>query len=356
MEKSELVFIGFFLFILVVIILVTSSDLQRALLGALRMDGSGLAGNRAPELAGIRGYINKENVTIGENIGKKVILVDFWAYSCINCIRTLPFLRAWQAKYAEKGLLIIGVHTPEFDFEKYYGNVKKAVEANGLTYPVVLDNDYATWRAYGNHYWPAKYLIDRNGKIVYTHFGEGNYEETEDKIRELLADLNGAPIESDSSATQGLETVDYRGIGTPELYFGYNFRRAPLGNQPVVMEIGGEYEFKLPEKLEPNIPYLEGRWADLGDSLELAGDEGRIVIYYRAKDVNLVAGMAGAYPEANIGVGGKLSALIDGKNAGTSDISGYGLYRVVRGANYAEHRLELVITGKNVRIYAFTFG
>ncbi len=328
------------------VVIVTSEDLQRALLGAFGIESAQI-GRMAPELSGLHGYVNTEKVSIGENIGKKIILVDFWTYSCVNCIRTLPYLRAWQTRYADKGLLIIGVHTPEFEFEKNYENVKQAAEKNGLYYPVVLDNDYATWRAYHNHYWPAKYLIDKNGKIVYTHFGEGGYEETEGRIRGLLEDLNGNEIGPDKSAPQGTETINYQGIQTPEIYFGYNFRRAPLGNQPVIMEIGGEHDFKLPAAFESNKPYLEGKWIDAGDSLELSSPGGRVILVYTAKDVNLVAGSSG---------GGKIEAFIDGKSAGSTDVSGHEMYRVARGESYGQHRLELRISGKNVRIYAFTFG
>src|SRR3989344_3502091 len=142
---------------------------------------------RARDLVSPEGYINTDNITLAELVGKKVILVDFWTYSCINCQRTQPYLNAWYEKYRAAGLEIIGVHTPEFEFEKNYENVKRAVEKAGIKYPVVQDNDYATWQAYGNRYWPRKYLIDIDGYIVYDHIGEGGYEETERKIQELLS-------------------------------------------------------------------------------------------------------------------------------------------------------------------------
>ena len=141
----------------------------------------------APELTGITGWINTEPFTLAEHRGK-VVLIDFWTYTCINCIRTMPFLRDWQEKYADQGLVIVGVHAPEFEFEKIKQNVVNAVEEFGLEYRVAQDNDMATWRAYRNRFWPAKYLIDKDGYIRYTHFGEGAYEETEEKIRELLVE------------------------------------------------------------------------------------------------------------------------------------------------------------------------
>lgn len=142
----------------------------------------------APELQGITGYLNLNNstITLQENIGKKVILIDFWTYSCINCQRTFPYLNEWWRKYKDQGLLIIGVHSPEFEFEKKRENVENAIKEFGIEYPVVQDNNFQTWRAYRNHYWPAKYFIDIDGFFVYGHFGEGDYELLEKKIQELF--------------------------------------------------------------------------------------------------------------------------------------------------------------------------
>ena len=143
--------------------------------------------SKAPDFAGISGYINTHPITLKDLKGK-VVLVDFWTYSCINCIRTLPYLADWNAKYADKGLVIVGVHTPEFEFEKNIDNVKAAVQKFGIKYPVLQDNDKGTWNAYGNSYWPRKYLIDSDGYIRYDHIGEGGYAETEKIIQTLLAE------------------------------------------------------------------------------------------------------------------------------------------------------------------------
>jgi thiol-disulfide isomerase/thioredoxin len=144
----------------------------------------------AKEITSPDGFINTESqsITIGEFVGKKVVLIDFWTYSCINCQRTLPYLNKWYEKYKNEGLEIIGIHTPEFEFEKKYDNVKKATEKFGIKFPVVLDNDFSTWRAYQNNYWPRKYLIDIDGYIIYDHIGEGAYEETEQKIKAALSE------------------------------------------------------------------------------------------------------------------------------------------------------------------------
>ena len=164
---------------------------------------------RFAELANPDGYLNTDHdITIGEYIGKKVILVDFWTYSCINCQRTLPYLTSWDEKYRDEGLLIIGVHTPEFGFEKEYDNVKRAIEKFNIKYPVVQDNEYQTWRAYKNRYWPRKYLIDIDGYIVYDHIGEGAYDETEEKIREVLKERASKERRAPSQRAQ-------RSLGTP---------------------------------------------------------------------------------------------------------------------------------------------
>ena len=143
----------------------------------------------AKELVGISGYLNGPEFELADYIGKKVILIDFWTYTCINCQRTFPYLRDWWKKYEDDGLLIVGVHTPEFEFERDRANVESAIDRFGIKWPVVQDNDYATWRAYRNQYWPRKYLIDVDGYVVYDHIGEGGYDETEQRIQELLSEL-----------------------------------------------------------------------------------------------------------------------------------------------------------------------
>ena len=178
----------------------------------------------APELTGIGGYINaNSSLSIGSLKGK-VILVDFWTYTCINCIRTLPYLKAWHGKYEDDGLVIIGVHTPEFEFEKEYGNVVDAVNGNQIEYAVVQDNNYATWRAYQNRYWPRKYIIDIDGFIRYDHIGEGAYEETEKVIQELLKErmerLGKGKLKEGMSKPSDIHDVDFGKVKSPELYLG----------------------------------------------------------------------------------------------------------------------------------------
>lgn len=302
---------------------------------------------RAIELVSPDGYINADSITLAEHIGRDVILVDFWTYSCINCQRTFPYLVSWHEKYRDGGLVIIGVHTPEFDFEKEYENVVRATEKFGITYPVVQDNGYQTWRAYRNRYWPRKYLIDIDGFIVYDHIGEGAYAETELKIQELLEERKaamGLAGEVPSGIIVPEETEEVTGILTPEVYFGYGFSRDQMGNREG-WHPGEKVLYSLPEKRERDLFYLEGEWLNANDYLELTGDEGRILLDYRASSVNLVA----SAPEvADIGV------RVDGAGAGAVTVRDPQLYRLADAA-YGKHSLELRL-GKGVRVYTFTFG
>lgn len=302
----------------------------------------------APELLGIKGYINtNSNISISKLVGKKVILIDFWTYTCINCIRTLPYMKQWDEKYRDDGLEIIGVHTPEFDFEKNYDNVKDAVEQYGLKYAVVQDNDYLTWRAYDNHYWPAKYLIDKNGNIVYTHFGEGNYEETEKKIQELLADLKNSSVDETISKPTDVQDVNFYGIGTPEIYFGYQFRRTSIANQPAYMPNEGIYDFTYDEAIQPNQPYLKGSWRNNMDNVELMNDSGVVSLLYTAKNANIVAGSD---------AGSEVTVIVDGKVHKTLVVNDQKLYEIVSGSDYSLHTVEIQVSGKGFKIYTFTFG
>src|SRR5687768_7616968 len=174
---------------------------------------------RAPELRGITGWINSEPLTMAGLRGKAV-LVDFWTYSCVNCVRTLPYVNAWHEGYKDKGLVIIGVHTPEFEFEHDRSNVEAAVARFGISYPVAIDNDYATWKAYKNRYWPAHYFIDVKGNIRYQHFGEGGYDHSEGVIRALLQEI-GSPAQNVNAGAGVSTDVDLARIGTPETYLGF---------------------------------------------------------------------------------------------------------------------------------------
>jgi len=306
---------------------------------------------RAKELVGPDGFINIDELTLSEHLGKKVILIDFWTYSCINCQRTFPYITKWYDEYKDKGLLIVGVHTPEFEFEKDRDNVVKAAEKWDINYPIVQDNDRQIWRAYNNHYWPAKYMIDIDGFIVYTHFGEGSYAETEKKIQELLEERNQVlgmqeDIKKDISEVQA-ETPDFSGINTPEIYFGYAFSRNQMGNSEG-WHPGDIIDYQLPESetFSINKFYLAGSWLNNQDNMELVSDSGKIILEYNSKIVNLVAGSAS--PQ-------KVKVYIDGQETDEIEIFDFDLYQLYDGNEYGQHRIELSLP-KGVMVYTFTFG
>ncbi|WP_100183408.1 thioredoxin family protein [Candidatus Nitrosotenuis aquarius] len=310
---------------------------------------------KAPELVGIAGYINSDS-TLQEEIRGKVVLYDIWTYSCINCQRTLPYITAWDEKYSDQGLVIIGIHSPEFEFEKDINNVKRAVEKFGIKYPVVLDNDKKTWDAFENRYWPRKYLADDEGYIRYDHIGEGAYDETEMVIQELLeerAEKLGIKV----SAQPLVDIEQYRhGSRTPELYFGYDFAfgRSQIGN-PEGFRPNQEVTYTIPDKLHENNFYLDGTWKNLEDRMILTSESGRIVLPYFAKQVNIVA--AGE-SEIQILLDGK---TISAQHAGTdvrdgkTAIKEATLYNLVSMEESSSHVLEIQARS-GFEIYTFTFG
>lgn len=314
----------------------------------------------AKEISTPDGFINTggKPLTVSELVGKNIVLVDFWTYSCINCQRTTPYLNAWYEEYTDSGLVIIGVHTPEFEFEEDYNNVKAAVEKFGIKFPVVLDNDYSTWTAYKNRYWPHKYLIDIDGYVVYDHIGEGAYEETEMKIRELLAErahVLGASVPNVeetlvvSSVPEGKSAAR-----SPETYFG-SLRNEYLANG--TPSRAGIETYLLPNTFIRNSLYLGGTWRITPEYAESVS--GASIVYkYNAKEVYVVA-------DADIAVA--LEVLQDGKPVGTfggADVNDDGdvvvqesrLYKLILNPKPGEHILELKVKGGGLRVYAFTFG
>jgi len=235
--------------------------------------------DRAKEITTPDGFINTDGVTVEELVGEKIILIDFWTYSCINCQRTTPYLNAWHDKYADDGLVILGIHTPEFEFEKEYDNVKDATEKFGIEYPVILDNDYSTWGAYKNRYWPRKYLIDIDGFIVYDHIGEGAYDKTEEKIIELINEKNevfgGSRITRDISTPEDIDEVDFSKVGTRETYLG-SARMEYIANLPNEDCFGKECEFIAPQNISPNLFAFDGEWRIEAEESVLESNEGSL--------------------------------------------------------------------------------
>lgn len=315
---------------------------------------------RARELMPSGGFVNTDGITIADSVGTKVILIDFWTYSCINCQRTLPYLTAWHKKYKDQGFEIVGVHTPEFEFEKNRENVVRATQQFGVAYPVVLDNDYGTWNAYGNRYWPHKYLIDIDGFVVYDHIGEGSYDETEKKIQELLAERmrrlgEKGSVASDIVAPLGAESVPAGMELSPETYFGAD-RNQSLGNG-IPGALGVE-TFTAPKNPAVNTLYLDGAWNITKEFSESAAPRTKIVFRYKAQKVFLVAsGEEGT--TITITRDGKplgKEAGSDVKNSKAS-IRDERLYRLIEDpAGYGEHTLEIIINGTGFRAFTFTFG
>ena len=304
---------------------------------------------KAPNFIGIDRWINSEPLKI-EQLKGKVVLVDFWTYTCINCIRTLPYLKEWDKKYRDEGLVIVGVHTPEFEFEKKYENVLKAVNDYEIKYPVAQDNNYATWSAFQNRYWPHEFLIDIDGYIRHDHIGEGNYEETEKTIQELLKErverLNNKNIINESISKPSEASVfEFQKIGTPEIYFGYQFTRGNIGYDSIPQDSVADYNF--PKSASKNFVYLSGKWKNNADNMELASDEGSILLIFEAKKINIVAGSENS-SDAYV--------LLDNKNESISKIKEYKLYNLASAENYDTHAININIKGKGFRIYTFTFG
>ena len=282
----------------------------------------------------------------------RVVLVDFWTYTCINCIRTFPALKAWDSRYRAKGLAIVGVHTPEFAFERKAGNVKRAIAQNGLRYPVAQDNAYGTWNAWGNQYWPAKYLIDARGRVRYTHFGEGDYEQTEEAIRALLAEAGHAKGLGKLSGARP-ESADPR-VRTPETYLGSAKAQSFLPGPPVE----GTHRYPGASRLPPSHFALKGTWragAERSTAVRGASLDAR----FSARKVFLVMSSRGRRPR-------KVRVLVDGEpvpraragedvSGGVATVTDERLYRLVSLPRAGEHRLELRFE-RGVTGYAFTFG
>jgi thiol-disulfide isomerase/thioredoxin len=319
---------------------------------------------QAPELTAIAGYINTDDSVSILSFKGKVVLVDFWTYTCINCIRTFPYLNSWHEKYEDDGLVIIGVHTPEFNFERDYDNVKQAADRYDLKYAIVQDNDYATWRAYENRFWPRKYLVDIDGFIRYDHIGEGKYGETERVIQELLKErmerLGQKKSIEDMTGPEKVVEVDFVQVGTPEIYLGYDFTRGNFGNKEGLPP-NQIIDYEIPLIVNPNKVYLEGTWKINKDDAELMSDRGRIVLGYDAKAVNIVASSElGSEVEVLFDTKSldqdKLGSdvdIIEGKS--TATVKDGRLYNVV-DFEYGEGLLELKINGRGFRINTFTFG
>lgn len=307
-------------------------------------------------------WLNSPPLTASALRGK-VILVDFWTYTCINWLRTQPYLRAWAEKYKDKGLVMIGVHTPEFRFEKNIDNVRREVKALRVDYPVAVDSEYVIWRAFNNNYWPALYFIDAQGRVRHYHFGEGSYDQSEMVIQRLLAEAGASGIGDDlvSVYARGIEAAaDWASLKSPENYVGYERTEGFASPGGAVRDQRHTYE--VPARLRLNNWALSGDWTIRRDAAALNKPNGRIAYRFHARDLHLVIGPAAP------GTSVRFRVLIDGEPPGAAhgtdvDEQGNGavaeqrLYQLIRQQKPIDDRqFEIEFLDSGVEAFAFTFG
>ncbi|HJS80379.1 MAG TPA: cytochrome c biogenesis protein DipZ [Vitreimonas sp.] len=323
---------------------------------AMAMEG----GAPAPSLDGGVAWLNSPPLSL-EQLRGKVVLIDFWTYSCINCLRTLPYVQAWADKYRDQGLVVIGVHAPEFAFERDIGNVRRAVRDLGVTYPVVLDNDFAIWRAYDNRYWPAHYFIDANGVIRHHHFGEGDYDESERVIQALLAEAGrDAPTSLVDPRAQGAAAAaaDNARVRSPETYIGSARREHFVSAE---RRTGAAYAYATPQALGLNEWGLSGVWTVEQEHAELARADGGISFRFQGRDLHLVLapGTDGRPVRFRVTVDGRApgaAAGVDVNAAGEGVVREHRLYQLIRGGAGRARTFRIEFLDPGVRAYAFTFG
>jgi thiol-disulfide isomerase/thioredoxin len=302
----------------------------------------------APSIDGIDAWINSEPLQLNDLRGK-VVLIDFWTYSCINCMRTLPYLNDWYRKYHDKGLVIIGVHTPEFDFEKNLDNVKNAVSQDGIKYPVALDSHFVTWQQYNNQYWPAHYLIDKKGYVVYTHFGEGEYDVTENNIRYLLGIKDLATTKNPGQSI----TIN----ATPETYLGYS--RATHFSSPQTIVNNQSFVYSFPKKISQDEWALQGNWKVMPDRIISDKNNAAIEIDFYARNIYIVMGnTTNKTIKVELLLNGKKILTKKGKDVVNSsiDVSKYSLYEAVSLDQAENGVLQVISTSPGLEVYTFTFG
>lgn len=314
-----------------------------------------------PSLADATSWLNSAPLT-SESLRGKVVLVDFWTYSCINCLRSLPYVHGWADKYRDHGLVVIGVHAPEFAFEKDPANVVKAVKDLGVDYPVALDNNYAIWRGFHNEYWPAHYFVDAQGQIRHHHFGEGDYAQSEDLLRQLLTEAGQKNLPGGyvSGMRQGVEAAASRSAAmSPETYVGYARAQNFAGGHEVHDESS---DYRAPDTLAINQWSLDGRWSVHAENAQLDKAGGRIVYRFSGRDLHLVLGPGrdGKPVRFRVRIDGEAPAVDHGMDTdadGNGSVTSQRLYQLVRQSRGGGERLfEIEFLDPGVQAYAFTFG
>ena len=342
-------------------------------------DVAGEVGSLAPDLSGISGWINTDEFTLASLRGE-VVLIDFWTYTCVNCLRTLPYLREWHEKYADLGLNIVGVHTPEFEFEKDFDNVLAAVEQHDLGWRMAQDNDFRTWRSYNNRYWPAKYLIDHEGVIRYRHFGEGRYDETEEWIRDLLEEIGAdvSDIQANKDAgpelDEGAFDEDGRVLQTRELYAGTDRNMGAQipyygNNEYFFTDFNTLNEYEDPGQHRNHYLYLKGHWINGPESIEhgraTENLEDYIALRFFGTSVNVVINAEGADPyDVVITIDDKPvvqeawgeDLRLNGEEMTVITVDEPRLYSLILLPAYGSHELKLSSNSEDFNVFAFTFG
>lgn len=301
----------------------------------------------APDLIPGGIWFNSKPLTIAELKGK-VVIIDFWTYTCINCQRTFPYLKKWWENYKDKGLVIIGVHSPEFEFEKDKNNLSKAITDFGLTYPIVQDNDFATWRAYENNYWPAKYIIDKDGVIRYTHFGEGSYDETEKVIQDLLKETGAKDVSSEiNNPTYQVQTK------TPEIYLGFSLIDNFASSEPIKRNVLATYT--SPTNLGSNQISYEGNW-NVMEEYANPQKGAKLILNFESKEVFLVMRAKGNSAKIKVYIDDKLQYFGEDNKNGTVTIDSDRLYKLINLPGSSRHNLRIEFEDNNAELFAFTFG
>jgi thiol-disulfide isomerase/thioredoxin len=321
-----------------------------------------LAPKMSPSLSGATGWLNSQPLNLKDLHGK-VVLIDFWTFTCINWRRTLPYIRQWASKYKDQGLVVIGVHTPEFSFEYKLDNVRQSIKGMNIDYPIAVDNNYEIWRSFQNEYWPALYLIDASGKLRYQKFGEGDYAESELKIQELLTEAlaKNVPDQPVAIHPDGFEAAaDWENLRSPENFLGYDRTQgfvSPGGITP-----DKQVQYKVPSRLKLNQWALSGEWIMGKENVRLSQGQGRLIYCFHARDLNIIMGPVKA------GTLIKFRVLIDGNPPGPVhgldvDSNGNGIvteqrmYQIIRQAGSIKDRIfQIEFSDPEVEVYDFTFG
>ena len=315
-----------------------------------------------PDLDGATGWLNSPPLTPAGLRGK-VVLVDFWTYTCVNWLRQLPYVRAWAGKYAGQGLVVIGVHTPEFSFEHNVDNIRRAAQDMGVSYPIAIDNDYAVWRAFANNYWPALYFADAQGNIRHHHFGEGEYQQSEMVIQRLLAEAGSGATGQGlvSVEAPGLEAAaDWASLRSPENYTGYG--RTEGFASPGGAVAGRPHAYTIPARLGLNQWALSGDWTMEEEATTLNAANGQIACRFHGRDLNLVMGPAapGTPLRFRVGLDGQPPGEANGTDTdadGNGTLSQQRVYQLIRQRGpITERTCEITFPDPGAQAYCFTFG